>query len=140
MPVRRSLQAPDPDGCYLTKGHNVTCKIEQAIKKDDHGELRDMAMEIGIDWGKEDNAGRVRLAIFGCEILLLLWPHHQLIDKGFLNREIELLCKLEGKLLRGVNPSRREREFVKALRGGLHDEWLKAIRWQAKKVLEKTEP
>ncbi|EWY81219.1 hypothetical protein FOYG_15495 [Fusarium oxysporum NRRL 32931] len=24
--------------------------------------------------------------------------------------------------------------------GGLHDEWLKAIRWQAKKVLEKTEP
>ncbi|EXL65761.1 hypothetical protein FOPG_18032, partial [Fusarium oxysporum f. sp. conglutinans race 2 54008] len=74
-------------------------------------------------------------------ILLLLWPYHQLIDKGFLNREIELLYKLEGKLLRGVNPSRREREFVKALRlGGLHDEWLKAIRWQAKKVLEKTEP
>ncbi|EXK78169.1 hypothetical protein FOQG_17145 [Fusarium oxysporum f. sp. raphani 54005] len=80
MPVRRSLQAPDPDGCYLTKGHNVTRKIEQAIKKDDHGELR------------------------------------------FLNREIELLCKLEGKLLRGVNLSRREREFIKALRGGLHDE------------------
>ncbi|KAM5510109.1 hypothetical protein FOXYSP1_10209 [Fusarium oxysporum f. sp. phaseoli] len=47
--LRRSLQAPDPDGCYLTKGHNVTRKIEQAIKKDDHGELRDMAIEIGID-------------------------------------------------------------------------------------------
>ncbi|WJG37063.1 uncharacterized protein FOBCDRAFT_233072 [Fusarium oxysporum Fo47] len=123
--LRRSLQAPDPDGCYLTKGHNVTCKIEQAIKKDDHGELRDMAMEIGIDWGKEDDAGR---------------PRYQLIDKDFLNREIELLYKLEGKLLRGVNPSRREREFIKALRGGLHDKWLKAIRWQAKKVLEKTEP
>jgi hypothetical protein len=43
-------------------------------------------------------------------------------------------------LLRGVNPSRREREFVKALRGGLYDEWLGAIRGQAKRVLEKTEP
>jgi hypothetical protein len=49
MPVRRSLQAPDPDEPYLTKGHDVTRKIEQAIKKDDHGELRDMAIEIGID-------------------------------------------------------------------------------------------
>ncbi|ENH65698.1 hypothetical protein FOC1_h10017649, partial [Fusarium oxysporum f. sp. cubense race 1] len=51
------------------------------------------------------------------------------------------LSKLEGKLLRGVNLIRREREFIKALRlGGLHNKWLEAIRWQAKKVLEKTEP
>ncbi|EXL65324.1 hypothetical protein FOPG_18442 [Fusarium oxysporum f. sp. conglutinans race 2 54008] len=98
MPVRRSLQTPDPDEPYLTKGHDVTRKIEQAIKKDDHGELR------------------------------------------FLNLEIEELGKLEGKLLRGVNLIRREREFVKALRGGLHNKWLEAIWWQAKKVLEKTEP
>ncbi|EXL93756.1 hypothetical protein NOF04DRAFT_13461 [Fusarium oxysporum II5] len=91
--VRRSLQPPDPNKPYLTKGHDMTCKIKQAIKKDDHGELRDIAMEIGIDWGKEDNAGRVRSAIFGCEIL-----------------------------------------------GGLHNKWLEAIWWQAKKVLEKTEP
>ncbi|EXL43420.1 hypothetical protein FOCG_14839, partial [Fusarium oxysporum f. sp. radicis-lycopersici 26381] len=89
--LRRSLQTPDPDEPYLTKGHDVIDMIDQAIKEDDHGELRDMAMEIGIDWGKEDDAGRVRLAIFGCEILLLLWPRHQLIDKGFLDREIELL-------------------------------------------------
>ncbi|KAM5517511.1 hypothetical protein FOXYSP1_04463 [Fusarium oxysporum f. sp. phaseoli] len=47
--VRRSLQAPNPDGCYLTKGHNMTRKIEQAIKKDNHGELRNMAIEIRID-------------------------------------------------------------------------------------------
>ncbi|KAI3575095.1 hypothetical protein IWW34DRAFT_793301 [Fusarium oxysporum f. sp. albedinis] len=109
IPVRRSLQTPDPDEPYLTKGHDVTRKIEQAIKKDDHGELRDMAMEIGIDWGKEDDAGRVRLAIFGCEILLLTWRHHKLIDRGFLSLEIEGLGKLEGKLLRGVNPGRRGR-------------------------------
>ncbi|KAJ0146217.1 Arylacetamide deacetylase [Fusarium oxysporum f. sp. albedinis] len=68
-----------------------------------------MAMEIGIDWGKEDDAGRVRLAIFGCEILLLTWRHHKLIDRGFLSLEIEGLGKLEGKLLRGVNPGRRGR-------------------------------
>ncbi|KNB07730.1 hypothetical protein FOXG_08812 [Fusarium oxysporum f. sp. lycopersici 4287] len=48
--------------------------------------------------------------------------------------------KLSTALLQGVNPSRREREFVKALRGGLYDEWLEAIRGQAKRVLEKTEP
>ncbi|EXK33470.1 hypothetical protein FOXG_18385 [Fusarium oxysporum f. sp. lycopersici 4287] len=85
--LRRSLHTPDPDEPYLTKGHDVTRKIEQAIKTDNHGELRDMAMEIGIDWGKEDDAGRVRLAIFGCEILLLTWCHHKLIDRGFLNLE-----------------------------------------------------
>ncbi|EXK79169.1 hypothetical protein FOQG_16188 [Fusarium oxysporum f. sp. raphani 54005] len=28
-----------------------------------------MAMEIGIDWGKEDNAGRVRLAIFEASLI-----------------------------------------------------------------------
>ncbi|QKD52155.2 uncharacterized protein FOBCDRAFT_219553 [Fusarium oxysporum Fo47] len=57
MPVRRSLQTPDPNEPYLTEGHDVIDMIDQAIKKDDHGKLRDMAMEIGIDWGKEDDAG-----------------------------------------------------------------------------------
>ncbi|TXC08194.1 hypothetical protein FocTR4_00004219, partial [Fusarium oxysporum f. sp. cubense] len=52
----------------------------------------------------------------------------------------KLLYKLEGKLLRGVNLSQREREFVKALCGGLYNEWLEAIWWQAKKVLEKIKP
>ncbi|TVY65824.1 hypothetical protein Focb16_v009914 [Fusarium oxysporum f. sp. cubense] len=119
--VRRSLQPPERNKAYLTKCHDVIRKTEQVIKKDDHGELRDMAIEIGRDWGKENDAGR-------------------LINRGFLNLEIEELSKLEGKLLRGTNPSRREREFVKALRlGGLHDEWLEAIREQAKRVLELTE-
>jgi hypothetical protein len=118
----------------------VICKIEQVIKKDNHGELRDIAIEIRRDWGKENNTGRVRLALFGCEILLLTWPYHKLINRAFLNLEIEELSKLKGKLLRGTNPSRREREFVKALRlGGLHNEWLEAIREQAKRVLELTE-
>ncbi|TVY75247.1 hypothetical protein Focb16_v005374 [Fusarium oxysporum f. sp. cubense] len=137
--VRRSLQPPERNKAYLTKCHDVIRKTEQVIKKDDHGELRDMAIEIGRDWGKENDAGHVRLALFGCEILLLTWPHYKLINRGFLNLEIEELSKLEGKLLRGTNPSRREREFVKALRGGLHDEWLEAIREQAKRVLELTE-
>ncbi|KAJ0149879.1 Uncharacterized protein HZ326_7555 [Fusarium oxysporum f. sp. albedinis] len=99
--LRRSLQTPDPDEPYLTKGHDVIDMIDQAIKEDGYDRLRDMAMEIGKAWLHKDDASRVRLAAFGCEILLL-------IEK--LNR------------------------------GGLYDEWLEAIRGQAKRVLEKTEP
>ncbi|KAL9566945.1 hypothetical protein ACKAV7_008714 [Fusarium commune] len=144
MPVRRSLQTSDPDEPYLTEGHDVIDMIEEALARDKKGKgdiLRMKVMEIGDAWDHKDDASRIRLAVFGCEILLLTWPHHKLIDRGFLDLEIEELSKLEGKLLAGVNPSRRERKFVKALRlGGLYDEWLEAIQWQAKKVLEKTEP
>ncbi|KAM5522748.1 hypothetical protein FOXYSP1_13091 [Fusarium oxysporum f. sp. phaseoli] len=49
MPVRRSLQIPDPDEPYLIKGHDVTYKIKQAIKKDNHGKLYNIAIEIRID-------------------------------------------------------------------------------------------
>ncbi|KAH7201208.1 hypothetical protein DER44DRAFT_783636 [Fusarium oxysporum] len=137
--LRRSLQPPKRNKAYLTKCYDVIHKIEQVIKKDDYSELCNMAIKIGRDWGKENDAGRVRLALFGYKILLLTWPHHKLINRGFLNLKIEELSKLEGKLLRGTNLSRREREFVKALRlGGLHDEWLEAIREQAKRVLELT--
>jgi hypothetical protein len=37
-----------------------------------------------------------------------------------------------------MNLSQREREFIKALCGALHNKWLKAIREQAKRVLELT--
>ncbi|SCO91260.1 uncharacterized protein FRV6_15388 [Fusarium oxysporum] len=143
MPVRRSLQTPDPDEPYLTEGHDVIDMIDQAIKEDGHDKLRDMAMEIGKAWLHKDDASCVRLAAFGCEILLLVHPLYDTyppIKEAFLNSEIEKLNRLKGKLVRGANLSRRERKFVKALRGGLYDEWLEAIRGQAKRVLEKTEP
>ncbi|KAG7404012.1 hypothetical protein Forpe1208_v015877 [Fusarium oxysporum f. sp. rapae] len=57
--VRRSLQTPDPDEPYLTEGHDVIDMIDQAIKEDDHDELRDMAMEIGKAWLARDDASRV---------------------------------------------------------------------------------
>ncbi|ENH66416.1 hypothetical protein FOC1_g10000031, partial [Fusarium oxysporum f. sp. cubense race 1] len=51
------------------------------------------------------------------------------------------LNRLKEKLIRGANPSRRERKFIKALRlGSLYDKWLEAIRGQAKRVLKKTQP
>ncbi|TXB97121.1 hypothetical protein FocTR4_00011589 [Fusarium oxysporum f. sp. cubense] len=46
------------------------------------------------------------------------------------------LSELKGKLLRGMNLSQREREFIKALCGSLYNKWLKAIREQAKRVLK----
>ena len=122
--VRRSLQTPDPDEPYLTKGHDVIDMIEEALARDKKGKgdiLRMKAIEIRDAWDHKDDTSRIRLALFGCEILLLTWPHHKLIDRGFLNLEIEELNRLKGKLVRGVNPSRRERKFVKALRGGLYN-------------------
>ncbi|SCO76924.1 uncharacterized protein FRV6_01136 [Fusarium oxysporum] len=141
--LRRSLQTPDPNEPYLIKGHDVIDIIEEALARDKEGKgdiLRIKAMEIRDAWDHKDDISRIRLALFGCEILLLIWPHYKLIDRGFLDLEIEELNRLKGKLVRGVNPSRRERKFVKALRGGLYDDWLEAIRGQAKRVLEKTEP
>ncbi|KAF5251526.1 hypothetical protein FOXYS1_14754 [Fusarium oxysporum] len=146
MPVRRSLQTPDPDEPYLTEGHDVINMIEEALARDKKGKgdiLRMKAMEIGDAWDRKDDASRVRLAAFGCEILQLVHPLYESdppITEAFLNSEIGELNELKGKLLRGANPSRRERQFVKVIRGGLYDEWLEAIRWQAKKVLENTEP
>ncbi|SCO78522.1 uncharacterized protein FRV6_02735 [Fusarium oxysporum] len=144
MPVRRSLQTLNPDEPYLTEGHDVIDMIDQAIKEDSHDKLRDMAMEIGKAWLHKDDASRVRLAAFSYKILLLIHPLYDTyppIKEAFLNSEIEKLNRLKGKLVRGANPSRRERKFIKALRlGGLYDEWLEAIRGQAKRVLEKTEP
>jgi hypothetical protein len=144
MPVRRSLQTPDPDEPYLIKGHDVIDIIDQAIKEDGHNKLRDIAIEIRKAWLHKDNASCVRLAAFGCKILLLIYPLYNTyppIKEAFLNSEIEKLNRLKGKLVRGANLSRRERKFIKALcLGGLYDEWLEAIRGQAKRVLEKTEP
>ncbi|SCO82575.1 uncharacterized protein FRV6_06788 [Fusarium oxysporum] len=142
--LRRSLQTPKPDEPYLTKGHDIIDMIDQAINKDGHDKLRDIAIEIRKAWLHKDDASRIRLAAFGYEILLFVSPlfnPHPPIKAAFLNSELEELNRLKGKLVRGANPSRRERKFVKALRlGGLNDEWLEAIRGQAKRVLEKTEP
>jgi hypothetical protein len=57
------------------------------------------------------------MAIFGCEILLLIWSIYEnpLINKDFLEREKQKLKDLERKLCRGVQPSRRERGFLRAL-------------------------
>ncbi|KAJ9418020.1 hypothetical protein QL093DRAFT_2376356 [Fusarium oxysporum] len=142
--VRRSLQTPDPGEPYLTEGHDVINMIDQAIKEDSHDKLRDIAIEIGEAWLHRDNTSCIRLAAFSCKILLLIYPlynSHPLIKAAFLNSELEELNRLKGKLVRGANLSRRERKFMKALRlGGLYDKWLEAIRGQAKRVLEKTEP
>ncbi|EXM16912.1 hypothetical protein FOTG_14809 [Fusarium oxysporum f. sp. vasinfectum 25433] len=122
--LRRSLQTPDPDEPYLTKGHNVIDIIKEALARDKKGKgdiLCMKAMEIGDAWDHKDDTSRIRLALFGCEILLLIWPHHKLINRGFLDLEIEELNRLKEKLVREVNPSRRERKFVKALRGGLYN-------------------
>ncbi|KAH7260684.1 uncharacterized protein BKA55DRAFT_504566 [Fusarium redolens] len=73
--LRRSLQAPRPDEPYLTEGHDVIPKIEEALgrNKGKGDMLRIMAMDIGEAWFNKDDASRVRMAIFGCEILLLIW-------------------------------------------------------------------
>ncbi|RYC79817.1 hypothetical protein BFJ63_vAg17300 [Fusarium oxysporum f. sp. narcissi] len=47
--LRRSLQTPDPDEPYLTKGHDVIDMIEEALARDKKGKgdiLRMKAMEI----------------------------------------------------------------------------------------------
>ncbi|EXM17052.1 hypothetical protein FOTG_14686 [Fusarium oxysporum f. sp. vasinfectum 25433] len=142
--LRRSLQTPNPNEPYLTEGHDVIDIINQAIKEDGYNKLRDIAIEIGKAWLHKDNASRIRLAAFSCEILLLIHPLYNTylpIKEAFLNSKIEKLNRLKEKLMRGANPSRRERKFIKALRlGSLYDKWLEAIRGQAKRVLKKTEP
>ncbi|KAF6521518.1 hypothetical protein HZS61_015776 [Fusarium oxysporum f. sp. conglutinans] len=72
--LRRSLQTPDPDEPYLTKGHDVIDMIEEALARDKKGKgdiLRMKAMEIGDAWDYKDDTSRIRLALFGCKILLL---------------------------------------------------------------------
>ena len=61
MPVRRSLQTPDPDEPYLTEGHDVIDMIDQAMKEDGYDKLRDMAIEIGKAWLHKDDASSVRI-------------------------------------------------------------------------------
>ncbi|KAM5515601.1 hypothetical protein FOXYSP1_02552 [Fusarium oxysporum f. sp. phaseoli] len=100
--VRRSLQTPDPDEPDQTEGHDVIDMIDQAIKEDGHNKLRDMAMEIGEAWLHRDDASRIRLAAFGCEILLLVHPlynSHPPIKAAFLSSEIEELNRWEENVL-----------------------------------------
>ncbi|KAH7207891.1 uncharacterized protein BKA55DRAFT_681677 [Fusarium redolens] len=119
--IRRSLQAPRPDKPYLTEGHNVILKIEEALRRN---------KDIREAWFNKDNASCIRIAIFSCKILLLIWSIYKnpLINKDFLKCKKQKLKDLERKLCRGVQPSRRERGFFRALNGGLYNEWLKDIR------------
>ncbi|KAH7227217.1 uncharacterized protein BKA55DRAFT_527165, partial [Fusarium redolens] len=70
----RSLQAPRPDEPYLTEGHDVIPKIEEALRRNKgKGDiLYIMAIDIREAWFNKDNASRVRIAIFNCKILLLI--------------------------------------------------------------------
>jgi hypothetical protein len=74
MPVRRSLQAPRPDEPYLTEGHNVIPKIEEALRRNKgKGDmLHIIAIDIGEAWFNKDNASCIRIAIFSYKILLLI--------------------------------------------------------------------
>ncbi|KAH7268953.1 uncharacterized protein BKA55DRAFT_160 [Fusarium redolens] len=74
MPVRRSLQAPRPNKPYLTEGHDVIPKIEEALgrNKGKGDMLHIMAIDIRKAWFNKDNASRIRIAIFSYEILLLI--------------------------------------------------------------------
>ncbi|KAF5593716.1 hypothetical protein FPANT_5082 [Fusarium pseudoanthophilum] len=90
--------------------------IDEAISSGDHCELYDQAMEILKAWEYTDEVNRITQAAFGCEILMITWHHHELVDRGFLNAEIEALNKLEEKLFKGADLEVDEREFVMAIR------------------------
>ncbi|KAG5787500.1 hypothetical protein H9Q69_013421 [Fusarium xylarioides] len=137
MHIRRSLQTPDPDEPYLIEGPNATemkDMIDQAISSGDHYKLYDEAIEILKAWEHTDDVNRIKRAAFGCEILKVTWPYYKLVDRGFLNAEIKALNALREKLLRGTDPEVKEREFIMAIRGGLYNEWLEAIGWQAERA------
>ncbi|KAG5742833.1 hypothetical protein H9Q70_014448 [Fusarium xylarioides] len=116
MPVRRSLQPAQDNRAYQTRCYQeVIPMINLFINRDDHADLRDMAMEIGLTWQRKDDASRVKRAAFGCEVLKVTWPHHRLIKRGFLDSEIRQLNELEGKLLRGTDLTINESDFVMAI-------------------------
>lgn len=56
--LRRSLQS-DPDEAYLTEDLDMIPLIDLFINRDDHDDLRDMAMEIVSAWERTDDASRV---------------------------------------------------------------------------------
>ncbi|KAG5804403.1 hypothetical protein H9Q71_011013, partial [Fusarium xylarioides] len=61
MPVRRSLQPAQDNRAYQTRCYQeVIPMINLFINRDDHADLRDMAMEIGLTWQRKDDASRVK--------------------------------------------------------------------------------
>jgi hypothetical protein len=76
MPViRRSLRPPRPNEPYLTEDYNVIRIIKRALlsaEQSNRDKLYVMAAEIGVAWMVKDDVGRVRLALFGCEVLRLI--------------------------------------------------------------------
>ncbi|KAG5743955.1 hypothetical protein H9Q70_013335 [Fusarium xylarioides] len=147
MPIiRRSLQfdpdKPDPGKPYLTEGHDVTYKINQAIiNKEDYNQLCNKAMEVVYVWEEMDDTSCIRLAAFGCKILLLvhrLYRQDPPIKKAFLIKKLKELNELKGKLLRGIHIRYEELVFIDALRDDMYDEWFEAIQDQVQRVLKKT--
>ncbi|KAG5747615.1 hypothetical protein H9Q72_014494 [Fusarium xylarioides] len=135
--VRRSLQTPDPDEPYLIEGPNATemkDMINQAISSGNYYKLYNEAIEILKAWEHTDDVNRIKQAAFSCKILKVTWPYYKLVNRGFLNAKIKALNTLREKLLRGIDPEVKEREFIMAICGGLYDEWLEAIRWQAERA------
>jgi hypothetical protein len=55
--IRRSLQVPRPDEPYLTEGHDMIPKIEEALRRNKgKGDiLRIIAIDIGEAWFSKDN-------------------------------------------------------------------------------------
>ncbi|KAH7230455.1 uncharacterized protein BKA55DRAFT_582871 [Fusarium redolens] len=110
--IRRSLQAPRPDEPYLTEGHDVIPKIEEALgrNKGKGDMLRIMAMDIGEAWFNKDDASRVtRMAIFGCEILLLIWSIEgcsQAGGRGGSSGPLTAACMTSGSRISGGRPRR----------------------------------
>ncbi|KAG5742574.1 hypothetical protein H9Q72_014560, partial [Fusarium xylarioides] len=118
--VRRSLQTPDPDEPYLTEGPNATemkDMIDQAISSSAHYKLYNEAIEILKAWEHTDDVNRIKRAAVGCKILMVTWPHHKLVNRGFLNAEIKARNAHREKLLRGTDLEVKEREFIMAIRG-----------------------
>ncbi|SCO53105.1 uncharacterized protein FFNC_14618 [Fusarium fujikuroi] len=58
MPAARRPRS-DPDEVYLTEDLDMIPLIDLFINRDDHADLRDMAMEIGSAWERTDDASRV---------------------------------------------------------------------------------
>ncbi|KAG5799163.1 hypothetical protein H9Q69_001795 [Fusarium xylarioides] len=79
--LRRSLQPAQDNRAYQIRCHQeVIPMINLFINRDDHADLRDIAMEIGLTWQRKDieigltwqrkdDASRVKRAAFGCEVL-----------------------------------------------------------------------
>ncbi|KAH7205815.1 uncharacterized protein BKA55DRAFT_586673 [Fusarium redolens] len=91
--IRRSLQAPRPDKPYLTKGHNIIPKIEEALRRNK---------------GK-GNILCIRIAIFSYKILLPIYyieGYSQAGGRGGSLGPLTAACITSGLRISGSRPRR----------------------------------